>query len=158
MATQDLAYDPSGAVYQVFSISGTALGQDITGLTDYGTADNKVTWEPGSPDHFDTGNPYYHVAYYGLGFTLENGLSYDIYEDAGIQPPRWSCGGADFCLLGPNADPHYYGFNDPVTALTDFAVAAETPLPATLPLFASGLSALGFMAIRRKRKVASLAA
>jgi hypothetical protein len=31
---------------------------------------------------------------------------------------------------------------------------AETPLPATLPLFVSGLAALGFVARRRKRQVA----
>jgi hypothetical protein len=34
----------------------------------------------------------------------------------------------------------------------------NTPLPAALPLFASGLGGLGFLALRRKRKAAALAA
>jgi hypothetical protein len=38
--------------------------------------------------------------------------------------------------------------------LIDFRVAA-TPVPATLPLFASGLGAIGFSAYRRKRKAIS---
>jgi len=35
---------------------------------------------------------------------------------------------------------------------------AATPLPATLPLFASGLGALGLLGWRRKRKAAAIAA
>jgi hypothetical protein len=35
---------------------------------------------------------------------------------------------------------------------------SSTPLPAALPLFATGLGALGFLAKRRKRKNASIAA
>jgi hypothetical protein len=39
--------------------------------------------------------------------------------------------------------------------LTEFSAAtSQTPLPAALPLFASGLGALGIFAYRRKRKVA----
>jgi hypothetical protein len=41
--------------------------------------------------------------------------------------------------------------------LTQFS-AAETPLPAALPLFATGLGALGMLGWRRKRKVAAFAA
>jgi hypothetical protein len=36
--------------------------------------------------------------------------------------------------------------------------AAETPLPAALPLFASGLGALGLLGWRRKKKAAAIAA
>jgi hypothetical protein len=35
---------------------------------------------------------------------------------------------------------------------------ANTPLPATLPLFAGGLGAVGFLARRKKQKAAALAA
>ncbi|MGA8588836.1 MAG: hypothetical protein WB803_06060 [Pseudolabrys sp.] len=35
---------------------------------------------------------------------------------------------------------------------TEGSVAADTPLPAALPLFATGLAALGLMGWRRKRK------
>ena len=37
------------------------------------------------------------------------------------------------------------------------ATLATTPLPATLPLFATGLAALGLLGWRRKRKAAALA-
>jgi len=36
-------------------------------------------------------------------------------------------------------------------------VLAQTPLPAALPLFASGLGVVGFLGLRRKRKAAALA-
>lgn len=39
-----------------------------------------------------------------------------------------------------------------------FTVGAPTPLPAALPLFASGLGALGFLGWRRKRRAAARAA
>jgi hypothetical protein len=42
-------------------------------------------------------------------------------------------------------------FSGTQTPLVDFA-AGETPLPGTLPLFATGLGALGFLAGRRKRE------
>jgi hypothetical protein len=44
-----------------------------------------------------------------------------------------------------------------VTFSAAYAVSA-TPLPAALPLFASGLGAMGLLGWRRKRKAAALAA
>jgi hypothetical protein len=42
--------------------------------------------------------------------------------------------------------------------ITEFALDAQpTPLPAALPLFATGLGALGLLGWRRKRKAAALA-
>jgi len=57
-------------------------------------------------------------------------------------------------------DSHFFGllgqtFSTPGlsgSVTYDFAPAAATPLPATLPLFASGLGALGLLGWRRKRK------
>jgi hypothetical protein len=46
---------------------------------------------------------------------------------------------------GPDKD-----FDDMVVRITDPPIA--TPLPATLPLFATGLGALGLLGWRRKRK------
>ena len=43
-----------------------------------------------------------------------------------------------------------------VSETRDFV--SETPLPAALPLFATGLGALGLLGWRRKRKAAALAA
>jgi hypothetical protein len=39
---------------------------------------------------------------------------------------------------------------------TQLIGTAETPLPATLPLFATGIGALGLLVRRRKRKAASV--
>jgi len=45
-----------------------------------------------------------------------------------------------------------------MATFTAEADAGTTPLPAALPLFASGAGLLGFLGCRRKRKVAALAA
>ena len=51
------------------------------------------------------------------------------------------------------------GTNDGISERSGTLVIANaTPLPAALPLFASGLGALGLLARRRKRKAAAIAA
>jgi hypothetical protein len=56
------------------------------------------------------------------------------------------------------------GVNNPFSILvegfidTEFTDPSPTPLPAALPLFATGLGALGLLGWRRKKKVAALAA
>lgn len=51
------------------------------------------------------------------------------------------------------------GFDDPEAIGTwDITIQAATPLPGALPLFASGLGALGLFGWRRKRKAAARAA
>jgi hypothetical protein len=47
---------------------------------------------------------------------------------------------------------------DAVTAAQYAGFISATPLPATLPLFASGFGALGLLGWRRKRKAQALAA
>jgi len=42
--------------------------------------------------------------------------------------------------------------------ISDTATAPTTPLPATLPLFATGLGAFGLLGWRRKKRAAALAA
>jgi hypothetical protein len=42
--------------------------------------------------------------------------------------------------------------------IATIATIATTPLPAALPLFATGLGALGLLGWRRKRKAAAIAA
>ena len=43
-------------------------------------------------------------------------------------------------------------------SINDVVVTSETPLPAALPLFVSGLGTLGVLGWRRKRKAAAVAA
>ena len=54
-------------------------------------------------------------------------------------------------------DPNTLYFTDGINGETHglFGAIAETPLPAALPLFASGLGALGLLAWRKKKKVAT---
>ena len=42
-------------------------------------------------------------------------------------------------------------------SLTDTSTLGDTPIPAALPLFATGLGALGLLARRRKRKAVAVA-
>ena len=49
-------------------------------------------------------------------------------------------------------------YNDPIQVGTFEIFATTTPLPAALPLFATGLGALGLLGWRRKRKATALAA
>jgi hypothetical protein len=62
--------------------------------------------------------------------------------------------------LGPNGVGSFpYFLTATVTQLTGFsALDATTPLPAALPLFATGLGALGLLGWRKKRKAAAFAA
>jgi hypothetical protein len=49
------------------------------------------------------------------------------------------------------------GGNSNIGLVTGFNDPAPTPLPAALPLFASGLGALGFLGWRKRRKAAAAA-
>jgi hypothetical protein len=51
-------------------------------------------------------------------------------------------------------DEHFLAAGQLIEANYEFSLLQETPLPATLPLFATGLGALGLMARRRKRRTA----
>lgn len=62
-------------------------------------------------------------------------------------PPQPGC---SFICQAPWTNPGFEGLATPATS--------ETPLPAALPLFATGLGALGLLGWRRKRKAAALAA
>ena len=93
------------------------------------------------------------------GFPINTGLT-----SAGLS--NWSTSTHDIWLspdltiwTGINIDGDLGGFVTLVTegGLGDIA-GAETPLPAALPLFASGLGALGLLRWRRKRKLTARAA
>jgi hypothetical protein len=107
------------------------------------------------------GNPNSVVA---NSFTVAGGqiTNVNFYADGQCLPSP-PCGYAPlFLYLGTGSSPSAYvfGASDPLTGLSNGAVQAEsdfitftpTPLPATLPLFATGLGALGLLGWRRKRE------
>ena len=100
--------------------------------------DNVVNTSP-SPLYFDT---------YGILFSISSGGSIvgglNIFDGS----PTFTGYSDNFSGGGKNVG--YLG----VGTLT----SVETPLPAALPLFATGLGALGLLGWRRKRKSAALAA
>jgi hypothetical protein len=68
------------------------------------------------------------------------------YEDVfNYYGPGWAYGGANQILAGAD-----YGHNE--QAIFSLAPVSATPLPAALPLFASGLAAAGLIGWRRKRR------
>lgn len=73
-------------------------------------------------------------------------------------------GGVRFDVGFADGAPAYNGYVDAfkigvdgVNTTYDFEAAAATPLPAALPLFATGLGAFGFLGWRKKRKAAAIA-
>ncbi|HUQ35412.1 MAG TPA: hypothetical protein VM144_03450 [Aestuariivirga sp.] len=87
---------------------------------------SSASWALGQPDGFEI-NPHY-LLYYNGGSPTGT-----LWGDYGS-----NCGPLDTCGAGP---------------VTGYVVETLVPLPAALPLFAVGLSAIGFMGWRRKRKV-----
>jgi hypothetical protein len=93
-------------------------------------------------------------------FSVSGGvLTSADFVDYGGFPPNVTC-----CTLAFNLALGLAGLSDHTgsafansTNLT-FTAIAETPLPAALPLFATGLGALGLLGWRRKKKAAALTA
>ena len=90
-----------------------------------------VSVDPASAPTFQ---PYIDATHFGLQLISPNEIFVDITGDSPLA-------------------------NDQLIVDLSFtAPAAETPLPAAFPLFATGLGALGLLGWRRKRKAAALAA
>jgi len=66
----------------------------------------------------------------------------------------WTCPGPATDQVGANTRYFTSGFATTIST----SLSSETPLPAALPLFATGLGALGLLGWRRKRKAAAIAA
>src|SRR3974390_1894208 len=106
---------------------------------------------------FGTGQ-YFGSALFSNSFTVSGGTitAYSFQSDGGFHgPPNVTC-----CTLTMFSSPVGAGLSDlPFTTGTIAGVSvaftppvSSVPLPATLPLFATGLGALGLLGWRRKRK------
>lgn len=127
--------DSGGSPFAVMAISGFVNGSVvITGLSGLAGADAKLYY-PASTNPL-TGS---FVTNGGISFSTSTLGDFNIYysNSTYLLAQSSPCGLAD-CFNG-----------DPIR----FTVT-ETPLPAALPLFASGAAALGLLAWRRRRKVA----
>ena len=130
-------------------LSGTVVdgtfGGPITSLIPVGTSgysawnwDNVIT---GTPPFFSTTSSSGLLFLFGAGNTVGN-----LYSDLS--------GNTYFSLQDPSS---LYNPGD-LGLLTIRSEAAATPLPAALPLFATGLGAMGLLGWRRKRKNAAVIA
>jgi hypothetical protein len=126
----------SGDQYLVSIVTGTVNGQSIgliEPVNDYGSNTNTIFYpSPSGP------------------LTLGNGVEFTCP----------SCGGVDmlFAFGGGNwIETGMAGFSqtDTLIQFTGSLEVAQTPLPAALPLFATGLGALGLLGWRRKRKTSA---
>jgi hypothetical protein len=88
---------------------------------------------------------------YNLGFSMDSGVIYQVTLEATAFGTATTTLDPLFSINDPNAQDFSLNFS---AGIPNGAVSA-TPLPAALPLFASGLGALGVLGWRRKRKVAA---
>jgi hypothetical protein len=92
-----------------------------------------------------------------LAFELvESNSGYLIFSSI----PGTYPGGADFIIntdVGINSFTAFTGGDADFRTFVDTGTSAATPLPAALPLFATGLGALGLFGWRRKRKAQAAA-
>ena len=89
-------------------------------------------------------------------------MTFDMTQSSGFNPAFVTANGGTvasayaFLLAGLNADEAYLNIH--TTAFPNGEIRGflqATPLPAALPLFATGLGALGLLGWRRKRKAAT---
>ena len=105
-----------------------------------------------------TGWYTFEESFFDNGGTL--GVTLSILDSAHASVASWLLGGDLIAGVGGNR----YGwfasneFNFLAIDNASLTAPSTTPLPATLPLFAAGVGALGFFGLRRKRRAAKAAA
>ena len=117
---------------QVTSISGTANGQSIVGLSAYDQPDNLLF------PAFPSLNPI--VSPDGISFSVGDGsMSFNI-ESIGFT----TCGGAEYCLIGPDDTSNITGPpspGTPIVGLTSFTVTSVPEVSAWMMML------VGFMGL-----------
>jgi hypothetical protein len=132
----------------------TTDGSVLAGMT-YSRPPNPTSIIPNTP-------PAYGVAFYSPNYNRALQLMFlnslevpginplDLTHSASFECFAWSCPGPG--LPNDNANTRFFVSG---LASTNAEALAETPLPAALPLFASGVALLGFFGRRRKKLAAA---
>lgn len=136
----------SGLKYHINSISGTAYGQTITGLSTYDTARNFLFYP--AANRIDTD---------GFAFLTSPTVAYNIYLTlSGANP--YNCH-QTYCIIHGNPDGSgtpFSGGRDPVLGLKSLEITPITsavPEPSTWAMMILGLFGLGCMAYRQKQRL-----
>jgi hypothetical protein len=114
-----------GGQFLVTSISGTADGETISGLTSYAGDDQMISW-PGTPQ----------LDFPGLAIETTTGDAFNMYFNgftSGTPGGDYDCGVAGYCMIGPGV-PGTSGLDgpDPYASLTAFsATPTGVPEPST---------------------------
>jgi hypothetical protein len=134
----DLIGSNNGLSFVVTTYTATALSNQIFNVNwVYQTDDDDPSFDP-------------------AGYVI-NGFRIQLTDDFG---PNDQSGSFILSVLTNDIYGFYVDSTDGIGGRADILVtttAAETPLPAALPLFATGLGALGLLGWRRKRKAQAAA-
>lgn len=139
----------TSAPYSVLDAGGSSSAATAT----YNVGSSTFTFLWGSPD------PYNEIAFYtganGTGSLIDVvGGETTYYDGTNLACFSSTCGDTLFDLVTFTVSSGTIGsvvLTDTGTAAFEYGISA-TPLPAALPLFASGLGAMGLFGWRRKRK------
>ena len=89
------------------------------------------------------------------------GVEMTILDSLGNSVGQWLLGGESIAGVGGNRNGWFVNNEFSFLAIDNASMTTDTvsatPLPAALPMFASGLGALGFLRWRKKRKATILA-
>jgi hypothetical protein len=155
--------------YDIQTITGTANGYAIDALSIFSSPDQLIY--TGQSFVVDTQG----ISFSGPDTTLfPTGVAFNLEAntaEGGVPNPfgGFSCGLSPYCLVGPgdpsNSNPNNLSdptnpespLNFPVTGLTNVSIS-PVPEPSTWAMMILGFCGLGFMAYRRKDKLALNAA